>query len=209
MEIKIRKNYLRLPYDSIANGALPPWLTSFLQQLMTIPLGNSQRMRLNLQVQSLMFLSWVFLSTEKAYPSFTRLKNLELILFINTILLHSDLVQNVSWGPPSHPLPSPLSTKRTVPLPFSVKGITAVARQPLLANSVAHSFDSVITELSFFHLLGSRVWLFVAFPGRLPVSQPTPINLDRLQHELRLHPCPDKVAYVIQGLQNGLVSPTF
>ena len=31
MEIKIRKNYLRLPYDSFANGALPPRLTSFLQ----------------------------------------------------------------------------------------------------------------------------------------------------------------------------------
>ena len=55
---------------------------------MTIPLGNSQRMRLNLQVQSLMSLSWVFLSTEKAYSSFPRLKNLELILFINTLLLH-------------------------------------------------------------------------------------------------------------------------
>ena len=58
---------------------------------MTIPLGNSQRMRLNLQVQSLTFLSWVFLSTEKAYSSFPRLKNLELILFIkfiNTFLLH-------------------------------------------------------------------------------------------------------------------------
>ena len=54
---------------------------------MKISLGNSQRMRLNLQVQSLMFLSWVFLSTEKAYSSFLRLKNLELILFINT--LHS------------------------------------------------------------------------------------------------------------------------
>ena len=54
---------------------------------MKISLGNSQRMRLNLQVQSLMFLSWVFLSTEKAYSSFPRLKNLELILFINT--LHS------------------------------------------------------------------------------------------------------------------------
>ena len=55
---------------------------------MTIALGNSQRMRLNLQVQSLMFLSWVFLSTEKAHSSFPRLKNLELILFINTLLLH-------------------------------------------------------------------------------------------------------------------------
>ena len=29
-----------------------------------------------------------FLSTEKAYSSFPRLKNLELILFINTLLLH-------------------------------------------------------------------------------------------------------------------------
>ena len=55
---------------------------------MTIPLGNSLRMQWNLQVQSLMFLSWVFLSTEKAYSSFPRLKNLELILFINTLLLH-------------------------------------------------------------------------------------------------------------------------
>ena len=55
---------------------------------MTIPLGNSQRMRWNLQVQSLPFLSWVFLSTEKAYSSFPRLKNLELFLFINTLLLH-------------------------------------------------------------------------------------------------------------------------
>ena len=88
MEIKIRKNYLRLPYDSIANGALPPRLTSFLQLLMTILLGNSLRLRWNLQVQSLIFLSWVFLSTEKAYSSFPRLKNLELILFINTLLLH-------------------------------------------------------------------------------------------------------------------------
>ena len=55
---------------------------------MTIPLGNSLRMRSNLQVQSLMFPSWVFLSTEKAYSSFPRLQNLELILFINTPLLH-------------------------------------------------------------------------------------------------------------------------
>ena len=31
VEIKIRKNYLRLPFDSIANGTLPPRLTSFLQ----------------------------------------------------------------------------------------------------------------------------------------------------------------------------------
>ena len=32
--------------------------------------------------------SWVFLSTEQAYSSFPRLKDLELILFINTLLLH-------------------------------------------------------------------------------------------------------------------------
>ena len=55
---------------------------------MTIPLRNSLRMRWNLQVQSLTFLSWVFLSTEKAYYSFPRLKNLELILFIYTLLQH-------------------------------------------------------------------------------------------------------------------------
>ena len=45
-------------------------------------------LRLNLQVQSLMFLSWVFLSTEKAYSSFPRLNNMELIIFINTLPLH-------------------------------------------------------------------------------------------------------------------------
>ena len=83
METKIRKNYLCLPYDSIANGALPPWLTFFLQWLMTIPLANSQRSRLKLQVQTLIFLSRVFLSTENAYSSFSLL-----ILFINTLLLH-------------------------------------------------------------------------------------------------------------------------
>ena len=52
---------------------------------MIIPLGNAQRMRLKLQVQVLCFYrEFFFLSTEKA----TRLKNLELILFINTLLLH-------------------------------------------------------------------------------------------------------------------------
>ena len=54
---------------------------------MTILLRNFLRLRWNLQVQSLIFLSWVFLSTEKAYSSFPRLKNLELILFIFTLLL--------------------------------------------------------------------------------------------------------------------------
>ena len=52
---------------------------------MTVPQGNSLQSR---QVQSLIFLSWVFLSTEKAYSSYPRLKNLGLILFINTLLLH-------------------------------------------------------------------------------------------------------------------------
>ena len=36
----------------------------------------------------IIFVSWVSLSTEKAYSPFPRLKNLELILFINTFLLH-------------------------------------------------------------------------------------------------------------------------
>ena len=55
---------------------------------MTVPQGNSLQSR---QVQSLIFLSWVFLSTEKAYSSLTsfpRLNNLKLILFMNTLLLH-------------------------------------------------------------------------------------------------------------------------
>ena len=48
---------------------------------MTVPQGNSLQSR---QVQSLIFLSWVFLSTEKAYSSLTsfpRLNNLKLILY--------------------------------------------------------------------------------------------------------------------------------
>ena len=36
-----------------------------------------------------------------------------------------------------------------------------------------------------------------------PVSQLTPIVLDRLQYELRNYPNPDKAAYVIQGLRHG------
>ena len=36
-----------------------------------------------------------------------------------------------------------------------------------------------------------------------PVSQLTPINVDRFQHELRHHPNSDKVAYVVQGLPGG------
>ena len=36
-----------------------------------------------------------------------------------------------------------------------------------------------------------------------PVSQLTPICVDRLEHELRHHPNPDRVAYVVQGLRHG------
>ena len=88
MKIKIRKNYLRLPYDSVANGALPSWLTSFLQQLMTIPLGNSQRLRLNLQLQSLVFLSWVFFVHWKSIFFLLTFKEFGVNSFITTLLLH-------------------------------------------------------------------------------------------------------------------------
>ena len=55
------------------------------------------------------------------------------------------LLRNVLWGPPSHSVPSPLSTlARMAPLPFSVKGGHRCPRPPLLANSVAHRFDSVL-----------------------------------------------------------------
>ena len=55
---------------------------------MTIPLGNSLRSYLKRKTQSLISLLWIFLSSVKAYSSFLRLNNLELILFINTLLLH-------------------------------------------------------------------------------------------------------------------------
>ena len=55
---------------------------------LTITLGNSKRSLLKLQVQSLTFLSWVFLSNEKACSSFPRLNNLETILFGKALLLH-------------------------------------------------------------------------------------------------------------------------
>ena len=75
------------------------------------------------------------------------------------------------------------------PLPFSVKGGHRCPRPPLLANSVAHRFDSVLVDVHgnfaalelcypFFDHCSSGVWLFVAFSGCLPVSQLTPINLD-------------------------------
>ena len=58
------------------------------------------------------------------------------------------LLRNVPWGPPSHSVPSPLSTlARMAPLPFSVKGGHRCPRPPLLANSVAHRFDSVLVDV--------------------------------------------------------------
>ena len=86
MEIKIRKNYLFLAYDYIANGALPPSLTSSFQQdnsagkLPYLPFKTSS-------TKSYLSLV-VFLSTEKVYSSFPRLNNLEFILSVNTLLLH-------------------------------------------------------------------------------------------------------------------------
>ena len=71
-----RHNHISIDYPSPP----PPHLT--------IPLGNSKRSLLKLQVQSLIFLSWVFLSTERAYSSFPLLKNLETILFAKALLLH-------------------------------------------------------------------------------------------------------------------------
>ena len=107
-----------------------------------------------------------------------------------------------------------------VPLPFSVKarGLTAITRSPLLANSAVHSFYSVLLGShdnfsapsvlpsqkqglpSSGHLLNS---LAIIFCPLRPVSQLTPITVDRFQHELRLHPTPDKVVYVVQGLGDG------
>ena len=55
------------------------------------------------------------------------------------------LLRNVPWGPPSHSVPSPLSTlARMTLLPFSVKEGHHCPRPPLLANSVARRFDSVL-----------------------------------------------------------------
>ena len=97
---------------------------------------------------------------------------------------------------------------------LSQRGVTVVVRPPL-ANSAAHSFDSVLvgshgnfSALQFrspFVLPSQQQGL--PSPGYSlcspavcplrPVSQLTPINVDRLQHELRHHPNPDKAAYVV------------
>ena len=103
----------------------------------------------------------------------------------------------------------------TTPL-LCQRGLTTITRSPLLANSAVHSFYSVLLGShdnfsapsvlpsqqqglpSSGHLLNS----LVICPLR-PVSQLTPITVDRFQHELCLHPTPDKVVYVVQGLGDG------
>jgi len=103
---------------------------------------------------------------------------------------------------------------------LSQRGATAVARPPL-ANSAVHSFDSVpVGSRGNFSALGLRSCFVLPFQQQgspsssvslcspavcpiRPVSQLTPINVDRFQHELRHHPNPDKVVYVVQGLREG------
>ena len=107
------------------------------------------------------------------------------------------------------------------PAPFlSQRGVTDAARPPL-ANSAVNSFVSVhvgshgnfsALELRSPFVLpsqqqglpssGSSLCSPAVCPLR-PVSQLTPINVDRFQHELCHHPNPDKVAYVVQGLRDG------
>ena len=103
---------------------------------------------------------------------------------------------------------------------LSQRGVTAAARPPL-ANSAVNSFVSVhvgshgnfsALELRSPFVLpsqqqglpssGSSLCSPAVCPLR-PVSQLTPINVDRFQHELCHHPNPDKVAYVVQGLRDG------
>ena len=96
------------------------------------------------------------------------------------------------------------------------RGLTAITRSPLLANSPVHSFYSLLFGShdnfsapsvlpsqqqglpSSGHLLNS-----LAICPLRQVSQLTPITVDGFQHELRLHPTPDKVVYVVQGLGDG------
>ena len=104
---------------------------------------------------------------------------------------------------------------------FSQRGVTAIARPPLLANSAVYSSDSVLvgSHGNFLFELRSPLVLpsqqqgltssgyllrsLAVCPFR-PVSQLTPINVDRFQHELHHHPNPDKVAYyVVHGLHDG------
>ena len=93
------------------------------------------------------------------------------------------------------------------------RGVTAITRSPLLANSAVHSFDSVLfgshdnfsapsvlpSQQQGLPSSGHLLHSLAVCPLR-PVPQLTPITEDRFQHELRLHPNPDKVVYVGQGL---------
>ena len=100
--------------------------------------------------------------------------------------------------------------------PLSQRGVTAVARPPL-ANTAVHSFDSVPVG-SPGNLSALGVHSCFALPSQQrgppsssyslcspaacpvrPVSQLTPTNVDRFQHEFCHHPNPEKVAYVVQG----------
>ena len=107
--------------------------------------------------------------------------------------------------------PAPLLCQRAAP---------AVARPPLV-NSVVNSFVSVPVgshgnfsslELRSSFVLPSQQQGLSSFSYSLcspafcplrPVSQLTPITVDKFQHELCHHPIPGKVAYVVQGLRNG------
>ena len=97
--------------------------------------------------------------------------------------------------------------------PSLSKGVTAITTSPLLANSAVHNFDSVLfgshDNFSALSVLPSQQQGLPSSGHLLhslgicllkPVSQPTPITEDRFQHELCLHPNPDKVVYVGQGL---------
>ena len=101
------------------------------------------------------------------------------------------------------------------PLLFQ-RGVTAITRSPLLANSAVHNFDSVLfgshDNFSALSVLPSQqqglpssghLLLSLGICLLKPVSQLTPITEDRFQHEICLHPIPDKVVYVGQGLGDG------
>ena len=116
-------------------------------------------------------------------------------------------------------LTAPHGENRLAPL-LSQKWVTVLARPPL-ANSGVNSYVSVhVGSHSIFSALelrspfvlpsqqqglpssGYSLCSPAVCPLR-PVSQLTPINADRFQHELRHHPNPDNVAYVVQGLRDG------
>ena len=103
---------------------------------------------------------------------------------------------------------------------LSQRGVIAAARPPL-ANSAVNSFVSVhVGSHGNFSALELRSPFVLPSPQQgLPsssyslsspdvcplrtVSQLTPINVDRFQHELCDHPNPDKVAYVVQALRDS------